>query len=74
MNLEDQISDDNQLVKLKTFYKSCMDTSTIRNRGYGPAVEFVQQTFGSYLNPAYDETDRGDLTDVVVGNIVYSFT
>ena len=49
-----------------------MDISTIRNRGYSPAVEFVQKTFGSYLNPAYDETDRGDLTDVVVGNIVYS--
>ena len=44
-----------------------MDISTIRNRGYGPAVEFVQKTFGAYLNPAYDDTDGGDLTDVVVG-------
>ena len=67
MNLEDQRNDDNELVKLKIFYESCMDISTIRNRGYGPAVEFVQNTFGAYLNPAYDDTDGGDLTDVVVG-------
>ena len=34
------------------FYESCVDTATIRTRGYQPAVDFIKQQFGSYLNPA----------------------
>ena len=47
------------------FYESCLDTDTIRTRGYQPAVDFIKQQFGPYLNP--DLGDRGDLTDVIHG-------
>ena len=43
-----------------------MDISTIKKAGYRPAVEFIQKTFGPYLNP--DDSDNGDLTDVIHGN------
>ena len=68
LSLEDKeaASDRNQFVKLKRFYQSCMDISTIKKAGYRPAVEFVQKTFGPYLNP--DDSDNGDLTDVIHGN------
>ena len=62
---EREASDRNQFVKLKRFYQSCMDISTIKNRGYRPAVEFIRKTFGPYLNP--DDSDNGDLTDVIHG-------
>ena len=68
LSLEDrEASDRNQFVKLKRFYQSCMDISTIKNRGYRPAVEFIRKTFGPYLNP--DDSDNGDLTDVIHGKI-----
>ena len=54
-----------QFRKLRMFYESCLDTDTIRTRGYQPAVDFIKQQFGSYLNP--DLGDRGDLTDVIHG-------
>ena len=70
--LEDQPTDVSQMVKLKTFYKSCMDISSIKTRGYGPAVKFIQNIFGPYLNP--DNSDDGDLTDVIYGKIKNIFT
>lgn len=64
--LEDQTpNDENQFGKLKTFYRSCLDTETIRQKGFQPAIDFIQETFGPYLNP--EETDSGDLTDVIYG-------
>ena len=54
-----------QLRKVRKFYQSCVDTETIRTRGYQPAVSFIKQHFGPYLDPALG--DRGDLTDVIHG-------
>ena len=69
LSLEDRAgSDGNHFVKLKRFYQSCMDISTIKKAGYRPAVEFIQRTFGPYLNP--DDNDNGDLTEVIHGIII----
>ena len=54
-----------QFSKLRIFYQSCVDTDNIRTGGYQPAVRFIKQQFGAYLDPALG--DRGDLTDVIHG-------
>ena len=56
--------------KVRIFYQSCVDTETITTSGYQPAVQFIRQQFGAYLDPALG--DRGDLTDVIHGEYLVS--
>ena len=37
----------------------------MRQKGFQPSIDFIHKTFGPYLNP--EETDSGDLTDVIYG-------
>jgi hypothetical protein len=57
--------EDTAWASLKTFYLSCTNEKRIREQGYGPLVQFIRDTFGSYLDP--HASAEGDLTQIING-------
>jgi hypothetical protein len=57
--------EDTAWANLKTFYLSCTNEKRIREQGYGPLVQFIRDTFGSYLDP--HASAEGDLTQIING-------